>query len=76
MAKAAQQLALQILKEECLDLEERYDGYRLDAVRRLGAILQIERERPSAIVKQITEQLDDFGTRLGLKVKDTQGGVG
>ena len=70
MAKAPQQLALKILKEECLDLDERYDGYRLDAVRRLGAILQIEREKPSAIVKQITDQLDDFGNTLGLKANN------
>lgn len=70
MAKAAQQLALQILKEECQGLEERYPGYRLDAVHRLGAILQLERQRPSAIVKEITEQLEDFGRTLGMKVRD------
>lgn len=70
MAKAAQQLALQILKEECLSLEERYEGYRLDAVRRLGAILQLECERPTAIVNQVTEQLENFGNTLGLKTKD------
>ena len=70
MAKAAQQLALQILKEECLSLEERYEGYRLDAVRRLSAILQLERERPAAIVNQVTEELDNFGNTLDLKTKD------
>lgn len=70
MGKAAQQLALQLLKEECLGLEERYEGYRMDAVRRLGTILQLERERPSAIVNKVTEQLEDFGNALGLKVKD------
>jgi len=69
MAKAAQQLALNILKEECLGLEERYEGYRLDAVHRLGAILQLERERPAAIVNRVTEQLEDFGNSLGLKTK-------
>jgi len=70
MAKSAQKLALRILKEECHGLEERYEGYRLEAVRKLSAILQIERERPSAIVKHISDQLEDLGNTLGLKNKD------
>ena len=69
MAKAAQQISLQLLKEECHCLEERYDGYRLDTVRRLGAILQLERERPTAIARQVKELLEDFGKTLGAKTK-------
>lgn len=70
MAKAAQQLVLQILKEECQALEERYPGYRLHAVSRLGAILQLEGQKSSAIVRAVTEQLEDFGRTLGVKLRD------
>ena len=70
MAKAAQQLVLQILKEECQALKERYPGYRLHAVSQLGAILQLEGQRSSAIVRKITEQLEAFGRALGTKLRD------
>jgi hypothetical protein len=65
---AAQQLALRILKAQCQALEERYPGYRVDVVRRLGAILQIERQGPTGAVKdKIAAELQDFGDTLGRK---------
>jgi len=67
MAAAAQKLALEILRDECVALEERYEGYRVDAITRLGAILQIEQRNPTAIVKEVTLELEDFGNALATK---------
>lgn len=67
MASAAQQLALQILKSQCQAIEERYPGYRVDVVKRLGAILQLERQGSGTIVRDVGVELEDFGDTLGRK---------
>ena len=64
----AQQLALKILKAQCQSIEERYPGYRVDVVKRLGAILQMERQGSSGGVREkIAAELQDFGATLGRK---------
>jgi hypothetical protein len=70
---AAQQLALEILKRQCQALEERYPGYRVDVVRRLGAILQLERQGPGSTAKdKVATELQDFGEMLGRKTGRTE----
>jgi hypothetical protein len=65
---AAQQLALRILKAQCQAVEERYPGYRVDMVRRLAAILQLERQGAGAATKEkVASELQDFGDTLGRK---------
>lgn len=65
---AAQQLALKILKAQCQAITERYPGYRVELVTRIGAILQHERQGTSAAVKdKIAAEMQDFGDVLGRK---------
>jgi hypothetical protein len=73
MAKAAQQLVLQILKEECMALDERYPGYRVEAVQRLGTILGHERQKRQSLQKDITDELQHFGDHLGKNLKPDGG---
>jgi hypothetical protein len=71
---AAQQLALRVLKEQCQMLEERYPGYRVDVVRRIGAILHLERQAQSGAVRErVAAELQDFGDALGRKTGGTEG---
>jgi hypothetical protein len=71
---AAQQLALKLLKEQCQALEERYPGYQVDVVRRIGAILQLERQVPSGIVRdRVAAELQDFGDALGRTSGEAEG---
>lgn len=69
MAKAAQKLALHVLKEECEALGERYSGYRVDAVVCLGEILKIEHNHPASVQRAVTDQLSHFGDNMGNKLR-------
>lgn len=65
---AAQQLTLKILKAQCQAQEERYPGYRVDLVTRLGAILQQVRQPGATNVRdKVATELQDFGDTLGRK---------
>lgn len=70
---AAQQLTLKVLKAQCQALEERYPGYRVDVVRRLGAILQMVRQTAATNVRdKVAAELQDFGDTLGRKTAPTE----
>lgn len=63
---AAQQLTLKVLKTQCQALDERYPGYRVDVVKRLGTILQMVRQTALTNVKdKVATELQDFGDTLG-----------
>ena len=65
---AAQQLTLRVLKTQCQAMEERYPGYRVDVLRRLGAILQLVRQTATQNPRdKIAAELSDFGDVLGRK---------
>ena len=61
---SARKLAVEVLKQECLQCEERYDGYQVDLARRLMAILRKENEDSSSIVIDTKSEIDDLGDKL------------
>lgn len=65
---AAQQLTLKVLKAQCQALEDRYPGYRVDVVKRLGVVLQLVRQTAATNVRdKVAAELQDFGDTLGRK---------
>jgi hypothetical protein len=70
---AAQQLTLKVLRSQCQALEERYPGYRVDVVTRLGVILQLLRQPAGVNVRdKVAAELQDFGDLLGRKTATTE----
>lgn len=70
---AAQQLTLKVLKAQCLALEERYPGYRVDVVMRLGAILKMAQKTATTNLRdEVAKELHDFGDTLGRKTTATE----
>lgn len=64
----AQKLILKVLKKQFQAQEERYPGYREEAVTRFRVILQIVRHSTGAQARdKVTEELQDFGDALGRK---------
>lgn len=64
---AAQKLTLKVLKAQCLALEERYPGYRVDVVMRLGAILKKVQKTATNLRDEVAKELQDFGDALDRK---------
>ena len=75
MQTTSKTLALNVLKKKCEQLDQRYPGYRTDAVRRLGAILQLEKEAAPAIINRISDELTSFGKELETKSGSSEGGA-
>lgn len=66
--EAAQKLALKVLKAQCQAIEERYPGYRVDVVTRLGEVLKLVRRTAATNVREaVATLLQDFGDTLDRK---------
>jgi hypothetical protein len=65
----AQQLILKVLKSQFQAQEERYPGYREEAVTRFRVIMQIVRHSTGTQVRdKVYVELQDFGDTLGRKL--------
>ena len=72
----AQQQAVELLKQECESLEERYPGYRVDAAKCLMDVLRHERDARlghASPTVQVTRVVSAFGDRLSLKIRSEGG---
>ena len=73
---SAQQITLKVLKSQCQAMEERYPGYRVDVLRRLGAILQLVRQTATPNVREkIATELSDLGDTLSRKLPAIETGT-
>lgn len=64
MAAAPQKQALEVVKEKVMQIDERYDGYRMDLIATLNDILTLERDRPQAIAQQVSRCVTALGENL------------
>jgi hypothetical protein len=66
----AHRQAMKILRQNAIELlDERYEGYRVDAVRRLRAILDLQAQAESDKKRQaeVIAELDAFANVVALK---------
>ncbi len=64
MATAAQNKALEVLKDKVMNTDERYDGYHDDLTGTLYDILALENERTYNISQQVSRLVAALGELL------------
>lgn len=64
MAAAPQNQALDVIKAKVLQVDERYEGYRIDLIATLHDIMALESDRPHNIAQQISRRVSALGESL------------
>lgn len=72
------QKVIELLVQECSELEERYDGYRKDAAVAIRDIVQLEAQAAATsdrALGKVSDRLAVLGDKLNVKTSDGSGEV-
>lgn len=64
MPAAPQRQALEVVKQKVMEIDERYDGYRMELIATLHDVLAFERNKPHNVKQQVSRRVEALGELL------------
>ena len=64
MPAAPQRQALEVVKQKVMEIDERYDGYRMELIATLHDVLALERNKPHNVKQQVSRRVEALGELL------------